>query len=174
MPSQTLNIAAANQSSQDEFLQIFGNVVEHSPDVVEKVFARAPFVSVAAMVGEFELYLDAIKTNEKVAILKRFPDLAGKMADENRLTAESTSEHEAAGLHALTAERKTQLAQLNKEYLEKFGFPFVICVRAANKIEAILKGLHERLPNPQHREIMNGIDEVKKITMLRIESLVHD
>lgn len=103
MPSQTLNIAAANQSSVDEFVQIFGNVVEHSPDVVEKVFGKAPFVSVAAMIGEFELHLDAIKTNEKVAILKRFPDLAGKLADQNRLSAEST----------LTDELKTQLAQLN-------------------------------------------------------------
>lgn len=174
MPHHKLNIETVNQTSLAEFQQIFGNVIEHCPDAAKWAHSKTPFANVAALVHEFVLYLDVIKTDEKIAILKSHPDLAGKLADENALTTESTAEQHSAGLLALTAEQKALLAQLNKRYLEKFDFPFVICVRTTNKFDKILEGLHERLPNPRYREIINGIDEVRKIAAFRLKNIVHD
>lgn len=62
---------------------------------------------------------------------------------------------------------------LKFRYREKFGFPFVICARQ-NKKEAILKGISERLENVCTVELNTGIEEVKKICMLRLLNIIAD
>lgn len=174
MPHQKLTIETVNQTSKAEFAQIFGNVVEYWPAAANAVHAKAPFTNVAALAHEFQVYLDSIKAHEHLDILKKHPDLAGKLADENKLSTESTAEQQSAGLNELSEEQKTQLVTMNNKYKEKFDFPFVICVRANNKFEKILEGLQSRLPNPRYREILNGIEEVKKICAFRIKNIVQD
>lgn len=58
-------------------------------------------------------------------------------------------------------------------YREKFGFPFVICARQ-NKKEAILKGIAERLEHSADEELNIGMEEVKKICLLRLLGIVID
>ena len=64
-----------------------------------------------------------------------------------------------------------QLMGLLFRYREKFGFPFVICARQ-NKKEAILKGISLRLNNTAELELETGIEEVKKICLLRLQNIV--
>jgi 2-oxo-4-hydroxy-4-carboxy--5-ureidoimidazoline (OHCU) decarboxylase len=61
----------------------------------------------------------------------------------------------------------------SNRYRGKFGFPFVICARQ-NKKEAILKGIVERLEHSAAEELNIGIEEVKKICLLRLLSIVID
>ena len=102
----------------------------------------------------------------QVKILIGHPDLAGKLADQNLLTPESTLEQREAGLHLLTLEQKQTLKTLNNAYRDKFGFTFIICARQ-NKAAAILEGLTKRLGSSREEEINVGIGEVKKIAKLR-------
>ena len=55
-------------------------------------------------------------------------------------------------------------------YTEKFGFTFVICSRLSN-VEIIVNGLTERYSNSIEEEIKNGIEQVKKITQLRLKDV---
>lgn len=56
-------------------------------------------------------------------------------------------------------------------YKTKFGFPFIICARE-NKVESILKGLKTRLEHEKPQELLSGIEEVKKISTLRLKDIV--
>lgn len=49
----------------------------------------------------------------------------------------------------------------------------MICARH-NKKEAILKGIAERLENAHEQELSAGIEEVKKICLLRILNIVSE
>lgn len=71
----------------------------------------------------------------------------------------------------MTEEERQRMANLNKKYKHKFGFPFVICARE-NKKDAILRGLEERLENAPQTEAITGANEVKKICRLRLLDLV--
>ena len=102
-----------------------------------------------------------------------YPDLAGRLAKLGQLGVESTQEHSAAKLDQMTSDEKTEMANLNQKYKNKFGFPFIICVRL-NKKEAIFSGLRSRLHNDHDQELQNGIKEVLKITELRIRDLIFD
>lgn len=167
-----LNIEQLNQLNSTKFLNLFKNVIELWPNAAVSVYEQKPFSSLAEFADKFDSYLENLSVEDKVAVLSSHPDLAGKLLGENELTEESAEEQASAGLHQLTDEQKKQLVQLNTEYRKKFNFPFVICVRQSKKIEKILEGFHLRLPNTKDEEIINGINEVKKICRLRLENII--
>jgi 2-oxo-4-hydroxy-4-carboxy--5-ureidoimidazoline (OHCU) decarboxylase len=52
-----------------------------------------------------------------------------------------------------------ELAELNREYEERFGFRFVVFVNRRSRAE-ILPVLRERLRNTRERELETGLDEL--------------
>lgn len=73
----------------------------------------------------------------------------------------------------ITNDDKAILNELNQQYRQKFGFPFVICARE-NKFNAILEGIKVRVQNQKNTELATGIEEVKKICRLRILDLIEN
>lgn len=167
-----LNIDSVNNLSDAAFVDLFKNVVELWPNAAEAIVQQRPFVNVDELILAFANYLQNLDVEMKVGVLQSHPDLAGKLLTEDKLSIESAAEQAFAGLNRLTNEQATTLVELNDEYSKKFGFPFVICVRQNNKIERILTGIRERLPNNRNEEIINGINHVKNICQIRIEQLV--
>lgn len=49
----------------------------------------------------------------------------------------------------------------------------MVCARL-NKKAAILSGIEERLKNESDVELQTGIEEVKKITLLRLQNIVQE
>lgn len=136
------------------------------------VSALSPFHTLEGLIRGFDVYLGQLNLFNKVNVLKHHPDLAGKLAETGGLSVESQNEQKQAGLDHLSQKQKKDLAELNEEYKAKFGFPFVICVRETNKVEAILSAMTDRLNNSVEEEIEIGINEVKKISRLRVLQLV--
>lgn len=167
-----LNIELLNKLNSTDFINLFKNVIELWSNAAVSVYEQKPFSSLTEFADTFDSYLENISIEDKVAILRSHPDLAGKLLDENNVTEESAEEQASAGLNQLTAEQTKQLVHLNTEYREKFDFPFVICVRQSKKIERILEGFYLRLPNTRDEEIINGINEVKKICRLRLKNII--
>lgn len=76
-------------------------------------------------------------------------------------------------MDALGSGEASCIARLNEEYKQRFGFPFVICARLNDK-GTILRQLAERRQNDPALETVRGIEEVKKICRLRLQSIVSD
>lgn len=166
-----LSLDALNQLSYWEFRDQFGSVIEHCPFVAAAVWSYSPFISRAALHTAFVTSLTGLSEDAKVGVLRCHPDLAGKLADHNQLSAESTKEQQSAGLSDMTAEEKVSLTSLNEAYKQKYRFPFVLCARE-NKKECIFRELRARLPNSIESEIENGLKEVCKIAWHRLTDLV--
>lgn len=155
-----------------EFQNIFANVIENWPQAAIHVATNRPFNDTNQLVQHFENYLSNLDDASKEKILQLHPDLAGKLATEEKLTEESAQEQASAGLNAISNEQRQQLNELNEKYKKKYGFPFVICVRETNKIEAILRGISVRLQSDRNEELNTGTNEVKKICRLRIGQII--
>lgn len=63
------------------------------------------------------------------------------------------------------------LAKGNADYLDKFGFIFIVCAtgKSAEQMLALLKA---RLPNDKATELANAAEEQRKIFHLRLEKLL--
>lgn len=155
-----------------EFQDIFRNVIENWPQAATQIASLRPFSDTNQLVQRFESYLGSLDDASKEKILQLHPDLAGKLASDEKLTVESAQEQASAGLQSISNEQRQQLNEMNEKYKTKYGFPFVICVRETNKIEAILRGITIRLQNGREDELNTGINEVKKICRLRIGQII--
>jgi 2-oxo-4-hydroxy-4-carboxy-5-ureidoimidazoline decarboxylase len=106
---------------------------------------------------------------EQLALIRAHPELAGKAALDGGLTEASAAEQASAGLDRLTRVEFDTFHALNAAYAEKFGFPFIICVRLTDKA-GILAAMERRLANDRDTEIATALNEIGEIVRLRLES----
>jgi 2-oxo-4-hydroxy-4-carboxy-5-ureidoimidazoline decarboxylase len=106
---------------------------------------------------------------EQLALIRAHPELAGKAAVDGRLTEASAAEQASAGLDRLSQAEFDRFHALNVAYRQKFGFPFIICVRLTDRA-GILAAMERRLANDRDTEIAAALDEIGEIVRLRLES----
>lgn len=81
------------------------------------------------------------------------------------------SANEQSGMSKASETTILKLAQGNSNYLEKFGYIFIVCAtgKSADEMLALLEA---RLPNDPVDELQNAAIEQAKITRLRMEKLL--
>ena len=162
-----MSVIDANALDTAAFVARYRALFEHSPWVVERAARRRPFDDVFG--GLMQVVYDA-SPDDQLALIRAHPELAGKAAIDRTLTAASAAEQASAGLDRLDEDEFHRFHALNHAYWQRFGFPFVICVRLQDKA-GILAELQRRLDAPRNDEIATALAEIGKIVHLRLEAL---
>jgi 2-oxo-4-hydroxy-4-carboxy-5-ureidoimidazoline decarboxylase len=162
-------LAELNALEAAEFTRIVGPIFEHSPWVAARTAAQRPFSSRENLHAALVATVSEANQDEKLSLIRAHPDLIGA-AD---LTAASQAEQASAGLHDASAEDANQFREFNRQYRERFGFPFVICARL-NKKEAIAAAFPLRLRNSREEEMETALQEISKIAELRLHDLIDE
>ena len=161
------SIARINALDREGFVAALGDLYEHSPWVAARAWAARPFRDEAALARALAAVVEAADEAEQLALLRAHPDLAGKAAVAGELTADSRAEQKGAGLDRLTAAEHARFTALNTAYRARFGFPFILAVKGADKA-AILAAFAARLGNPHATERALALAEVNKIAGFRL------
>jgi 2-oxo-4-hydroxy-4-carboxy-5-ureidoimidazoline decarboxylase len=169
-----LAIHDAATLGHDQFVARFGGVFEDSPWIAEAAWRRGPFDSVGALHAELCAVVREAPREARVALIRAHPELAGRAAIAGELTPESAHEQASAGLDRLTAEQHRDLLALTAAYRERFGFPYVVCVREHDGVESILDDARARLDQDEAVEEATALAEIAKIAALRLADLVED
>ena len=162
-----MSVIDANALDTAAFVARYRALFEHSPWVVERAAHRRPFDDVFG--GLMQVVYDA-SPDDQLALIRAHPELAGRAAIDRTLTAASAAEQASAGLDRLDEDEFHRFHALNHAYRQRFGFPFVICVRLQDKA-GILAELQRRLDAPRNDEIATALAEIGKIVHLRLEAL---
>jgi 2-oxo-4-hydroxy-4-carboxy-5-ureidoimidazoline decarboxylase len=136
---------------------------EHSPWVEERADARP---SSGDRHADLMAVVHDATPDEQLALIRAHPELAGKAAVA--LTAASAAEQASAGLDRLTQAEFDRFHALNAAYRDKFGFPFIICVRLTDKA-GILAAMERRLANDRDTEIAQALAQIGEIVRLRLK-----
>ncbi len=160
-------LAELNAMDRVEFVRLVGPVFEHSPWVAARTEQLRPFASREALHAALVATVENSTEEEKVCLIRAHPDLIG----DDELTTASKREQASAGLQDATPEEAKEFREYNRQYRERFGFPFVICARL-NKKEAIARAFPVRLRNSREQEIRIALQEISKIAELRLKDLV--
>jgi len=150
-----------------EFVERFGRLFEHSPWVAEEAWADRPFGDADELFEAMRSALYRAPRERQLALIRAHPDLAGRAAIEGSLTDSSRREQASAGLDRLTPAEYEAFTRTNAAYRERFGFPFVVCVREHTK-ESILRVAAERLEHTHDEEVRVALEEIAKIARLRL------
>lgn len=156
-----------NALDDDAFIARYRTLFEHSPWVVERAAARRPFDDLHA--GLMAMVTSA-SLEDQERLIRAHPELAGKAAIARTLTEDSAAEQASAGLDQLSADEYARFHTLNQAYRQRFGFPFVICVRRYDKA-GILAELERRLQGTRNGERACALEQIGQIVALRLEAL---
>jgi 2-oxo-4-hydroxy-4-carboxy-5-ureidoimidazoline decarboxylase len=160
-----------NGMSQDAFVAAFGDVAEHSPWVAEAAAEDRPFAGLEALIEAFQRVIGEAPRDQRLALIRTHPDLAGKAALAGELAEDSRHEQSGAGLDRLTSEEFARFTRLNDGYKARFGFPFIFAVRGATKHQ-ILDAFEVRLENDPDEEFQTALEQVLRIVRFRLEDRV--
>jgi 2-oxo-4-hydroxy-4-carboxy-5-ureidoimidazoline decarboxylase len=160
-----------NAADKTSFVGALGDLVEYAPWVAETAYARRPFATLHDLYHAMTSAMRGADSEQRLAILKGHPDLAGKAARAGALTADSKAEQASAGLDRLSEEEYARFHRLNDAYRTRFGIPFIVCVRRHTK-DSILHQFERRLQNERDVEIDTALAEVFRIVALRLDQRV--
>ncbi len=157
--------------TRERFVETFGGIFEHSPWIAERAHDLELGPTHDTAIGIHSALARAFRSStkdERLGVLKSHPDLAGKLAAAKRLTVASTEEQASAGLDALHDDERAEFEALNREYTDKFGFPFIIAVKDNDKA-SILKAFRTRVGHDRDTEFAEACAQVERIAELRLK-----
>ncbi len=163
--------ARPSEMTREEFIARFGGIFEHSPWIAEETYDQGKVVDDMADLHETMCQtMRAADDDRKLALIRAHPDLAGRLAIEGGLTEASKSEQSSAGLDSCSPEEFERLTLLNAEYLQRFGFPFILAVKGSTK-EIILAAMEERIGSDTDKEFETALAQIGRIARFRLEDI---
>ena len=132
-------LGSLNAADEAAFVAALGEVYEHAPWVAQAVWRQRPFATLAALHAAMMAAVRATPAEQRLALIKGHPDLAGKAARAGAMTADSQAEQASAGLDRLSPDELAKFTSLNEAYRARFGFPFIMAVKGKSKAVAIFE-----------------------------------
>jgi len=160
-----------NNVSLDEVQQLFRQCCS-SEAWVKRMAEDRPYASAEALLlaadrNWLEMteadYLQAFEGHPKIGDIT---SLKTKYANTQKLASGEQSAVDEAGDEILQ-----KLAQGNEAYQEKFGFIFIVCATGKSATE-MLALLDMRLPNERATELINAVEEQRKIFHIRLGKML--
>ena len=164
-------LSQLNQLPPDRFAAALAGIFEHSPWIVERAALLGPFASTLQLLQTLRAVIERAATDEQLALICAHPDLAGKAAIRNQLTAESAREQRGAGLSDCTPQQFARLHQLNAEYRARFGFPFILAVRGHTP-DSIIAAFERRMAHSPEVERNTALEQIGLIGGFRLADAV--
>jgi beta-ureidopropionase / N-carbamoyl-L-amino-acid hydrolase len=168
----SLTLPALNAATVTEAMQMLDGIYEHSPWIAEAALAQRPFKSLAHLKHALAETVRQADRVAQLALIRAHPQLAGKLAETGKLTAESAHEQATAGLKACSAEELAALQRLNAEYLAKFGWPFIVAVRGPRGTglsrTEIIRTFARRLEHHADFELAECLRNIHRIAEIRL------
>ncbi len=139
----------------------------------ETMTARRPFPSVEELTRSAGDVWWSLSHDDWLEAFRSHPKIGEKKAAEPVSNQSAQwSGQEQAGVNNAAHDTIDSLAQLNREYEDKFGFIFIVCAtgKSADEMLALLR---QRLQNADAVELPIAAAEQAKITELRLKKLIN-
>jgi len=156
-----------NQLTKNDFIDIFGNVFEKTYWIADKTFNLKPYKNFNELLSIFFKIYENSSKEDLLKIFNAHPELAV----EKKLTDDSRKEQNNSNLNQCNNEEFHEFQNLNLEYRNKFGFPFIVAVKGKKK-EEILENFRQRFTNDANREFNEAKEQVKKIADFRLKEII--
>jgi 2-oxo-4-hydroxy-4-carboxy-5-ureidoimidazoline decarboxylase len=155
-----------NQMNKEEFVEKVGWVFEHSPWVASGAWENRPFESSKSLLQTMINIVQNADESMQLALLRAHPDLGTRL----QMSEVSQKEQAGAGLNQLSKEEFEEFISLNKKYVNKFQFPFIMAVKGQSK-ETILAAMNQRVHKSYEEEYHIALCEVYKIAEFRLNDI---
>lgn len=174
----SLSLQDINQLPPRDALERISGLYEHSDWIVERALTQRPFASIAQLKFCMVEVVKNAGQDAQMTLIRAHPELAGKAMVNQNLTHDSTNEQSKAGLTHCTPEEFARIQQLNTEYNQKMGFPFILAVRGPRgtglQRQNIIDTFERRLNHPVDYEFEEALRNIHRIAEIRLHDKLND
>ena len=158
---------------QEKFIKHYGSLYENSPHIALAIYEshRLDTLSPLGILSLMKDYVNKMDRESKMNLILEHPELGIKKGHRNNLTAHSKKEQNRAGLDSLSGKEYNLMSSLNRDYMDRFKFPFIIAVSGLNK-EEVFGNIQVRLQNTVETEFDTALEEIHKIAEIRLKNLL--
>ena len=156
-----------NTCSPSEFVQIFGEIFEHSPWIAQKAAEARPFATFDDAFRSMKLIVETARKDQQLSLIREHPELGTRI----KMSDASVGEQKGAGLDALSPEEFDRISSLNTSYTATFQFPFIIAVAGKSK-QMIMDEMERRLKLSAEEEFRTALQEIYKIALIRFNAII--
>lgn len=136
-----------------------------------QMVAARTFADGTALLTSAEACFDQLQRDDWLAAFNSHPRIGDLNSLRMQLVGNKQwSAGEQSGMTAADEATVLRLADGNRLYYERFGFPFIICATGKSAAE-MCAALYERLEHEAEIELPIAAEEQRKITRLRLEKL---
>ena len=111
---------------------------------------------------------------EQLSLIRAHPELAGREASAGELTLDSSGEQGRLGFTNLGREEFARIAELNRRYRGKFGFPCIVALKLHASRCSVFAEMAQRAANDVETEMGNALQQIGHIARARLERIVAD
>ncbi len=169
MTRERLSIADLNSMDRAAFVACLGGIYERSPWVADGAWDARPFTDRGSLERALQQVVLAAGRARQLELLRMHPPLGTR----KELSGYSRGEQAGAGLLEAAETERRELERLNRLYETRFGFPFILAVRAAN-LSSILDSCRTRLNHDIDSEFEESLRQVFNIAGFRLADLVQE
>jgi len=165
-------IEELNELNKDQLVSTLTPILEATPIIVDIIYPLRPFSSYDELVNKLDAAVAKLSTEEHILLIDAHPRIGAKKVELQKESPLSVGEQ---GLdrepddRAAMAAVDEQLASLNREYEDKFGFRFVVFVNGRPK-PVILEVMKQRLRRTRQEELATAVPDLVSIIRKRIEN----
>jgi OHCU decarboxylase len=173
-PGSLIRLSEVNEMTREQFVDTFGSLFQGPTWVVERAYDQRPFADTKDLRQAFQEALFSATTEEQLALIDSYPDLGAESVAGGDEGEDSLRDQASLGLTRLDEKDHVELAELTRQYRERFGFALVTCVRDRDSYAQVLRHGWERLNNSPSQEHAAALVEISKIAAYRFDDLVAD
>tara|TARA_B100001094_G_scaffold238880_1_gene234359 strand:- start:839 stop:1336 length:498 start_codon:yes stop_codon:yes gene_type:complete len=131
---------------------------------------RRPFITEQHLFEAADEQWQSLTEKDWLEAFAAHPRIGAKKIEDDSKHGQ-WARNEQAGMSKAGDQLRLEMAQLNHDYYERFGFVFLICA-TGKSADQMLMQLRRRITLERSEEIANAAREQGKITKIRLEKLL--
>jgi len=166
-----MSLDKINNASPDKGFDIFESCC-CAPNWIKKMIQATPFVDKAALLAASEKAFSELNEQDYLIAFQGHPQIGDlNTLHKKYANTSGTASNEQAGMSVAESTVLEEMVALNKAYLDKFGFIFIVCASGKSAVE-MLALIKARIGNDRATEVKIAGQEQAKITAIRLEKLL--
>lgn len=156
-----------NEATRETALRLLEPLVERAAWVAESAVDGRPFASDQDVAQHLVNTILQAGFEQRLALFRGHPELAGAEAAEGTMTRASTSEQGRLGLMSLAPETAERLSRMNALYRERFGYPFILALHRVSDLDTVFGVFEQRLAASPVEEHVASLAEIASVVSAR-------
>lgn len=166
-----MSLDEINKASLEQAYAVFESCC-CAPNWIEGMNNARPFSDVNTLLQVSKKCFSVLTEKDYLVAFTGHPQIGDlKTLHAKYANTSGTASHEQSGMSIAEKDVLEEMVQLNKDYLQKFGFIFIVCASGKSATQ-MLDLIKSRIGNERLQELNIASNEQAKITQIRLEKLL--